>query len=155
MTSSVAILSESAGATTVLQHTRQTLESFAVPLIERMVPDRAALREIVMELESAGVAVFIVANTSTDALSVAVSEITTKPLLAVPIDGPGFEPLDALRGSARGGAVVGTLAVGKAGAINAALLVVAILANADAELRSKLERFRQEQTAKVLAETPG
>jgi 5-(carboxyamino)imidazole ribonucleotide mutase len=48
-----------------------------------------------------------------------------------------------------GGIPVGTLAIGKAGAINAALLAVAILANARPELREKLRQFREEQTARV------
>ncbi len=152
-TCSVANLVESAEAQAVLQHTRQMLDSFAVPPVERMVGDRAALREIVSELESAGTAVFIVANASADPLSAAVSEITTKPVLAVPLEGLGLAALDALRASAREGTVAGTLAIGKAGAINAALLAVAIFANTNADLRAKLERFRQEQTAKVLAET--
>jgi 5-(carboxyamino)imidazole ribonucleotide mutase len=48
-----------------------------------------------------------------------------------------------------GGIPVGTLAIGKAGAINAALLAVAILANSRPDLREKLREFREEQTAKV------
>jgi len=52
-----------------------------------------------------------------------------------------------------GGIPVGTLAIGKAGAINAALLAVAILANSRPELRKKLQAFRDEQTAKVVAES--
>jgi len=48
---------------------------------------------------------------------------------------------------------VGTLAIGKAGAINAALLAVAILANSRTDLREKLRKFREEQTAKVMNDT--
>jgi 5-(carboxyamino)imidazole ribonucleotide mutase len=51
-----------------------------------------------------------------------------------------------------GGIPVGTLAIGKAGAQNAALLAVAMLANNDPALRAKLRAFRQEQAAKVRAE---
>ena len=51
-----------------------------------------------------------------------------------------------------GGIPVGTLAIGKAGATNAALLAVAILANSRPELREKLRKFRDEQTAKVMAD---
>jgi 5-(carboxyamino)imidazole ribonucleotide mutase len=50
---------------------------------------------------------------------------------------------------------VGTLAIGKAGAINAALLAVAILGNSRPELREKLRKFREEQTGKVLGEELG
>ena len=52
-----------------------------------------------------------------------------------------------------GGIPVGTLAIGKPGATNAALLAVAILATSDAALRDKLHAFREEQSKKVLAET--
>src|SRR5438105_4858940 len=151
----VAILAESAEGQALLQHTRQMLDSFGVPVVERMVRDPAALREIVKELESAGASIYIVANASTNPLSAAASEITTNPVLAEPLDRPGLPALEALRASAREGTVAGTLAIGKAGAINAALFAVAILANTNADLRAKLERLRQEQTAKVLTETLG
>ena len=52
-----------------------------------------------------------------------------------------------------GGIPVGTLAIGKPGATNAALLAIAILAINDAALRDKLKRFRAEQTEKILSET--
>ncbi len=52
-----------------------------------------------------------------------------------------------------GGIPVGTLAIGKPGATNAALLAVAILATSDTTLREKLKQFRADQTAKILAET--
>ena len=52
-----------------------------------------------------------------------------------------------------GGIPVGTLAIGKAGATNAALLAVAILANTRPDLRERLRRFREEQTARVLGDT--
>jgi 5-(carboxyamino)imidazole ribonucleotide mutase len=52
-----------------------------------------------------------------------------------------------------GGIPVGTLAIGKPGATNAALLAIAILAISDATLREKLRAFREEQSKKVLAET--
>ena len=150
-TCSVAIVAESTAAQDILQHTRQMLDSFAVPWVERIIQNRADLRHVITE--SAGASVFIVANTSMDPLSAAVSAITIKPVLAMPLDGPELPPLDALRASAREGTVAGTLAIGKAGAINAALLAVAILANTNADLRARLGRFRQEQTAKVLSET--
>ena len=70
---------------------------------------------------------------------------TVLPVLAVPME----SSVDALRGSSELPAA--TLAIGKPGAINAALLAVAILANGDAGLRSKLHDFRARQTAAVLA----
>jgi 5-(carboxyamino)imidazole ribonucleotide mutase len=76
--------------------------------------------------------------------------------LAVPLEGPGVPPLEALKAATRGaGGPVASLAIGKAGAVNAALLAVAILANSDAGLRGKLEGFRREQTEKVLGDRVG
>jgi len=73
-------------------------------------------------------------------------------VLAVPLEGEGLGALEALRATTRGGPPVATLAIGKAGATNAGLLAVAILANGDEGLRGKLEAFRAEQTARVLAD---
>jgi 5-(carboxyamino)imidazole ribonucleotide mutase len=79
--------------------------------------------------------------------------VTAKPVLAVPLEAAGLTALDSLQATTRGGPPVASLAIGKAGATNAALLAVAILANADEVVREKLEAFRTEQTAKVLADT--
>jgi 5-(carboxyamino)imidazole ribonucleotide mutase len=72
----------------------------------------------------------------------------------VPIDSSALKGLDALLATVQmpAGIPVGTLAIGKAGAINAALLAVSILAGSRPELKEKLRAFRQEQAAKVLAE---
>src|SRR3954447_26659743 len=67
----VAILSESADAQGVLQHTRDTLDRFGVPFIERVVESRAVVRDTVAAFEAAEAAVFVVANTSADPLSAA------------------------------------------------------------------------------------
>jgi 5-(carboxyamino)imidazole ribonucleotide mutase len=71
------------------------------------------------------------------------------------MEGGALSGLDALLSTVQmpGGIPVGTLAIGKAGATNAALLAVAILANKRPELRQKLRAFREEQAAKVLAES--
>lgn len=149
----VAILSESADAQTTLQHARDTLDRFGIPFIERIVEHRNVLRDTVAAFESAEAAVFIVANTSTEPLSASVAGLTAKPVLAVPLEAAGLPPLESLQATTRGGPPVASLAIGKAGATNAALLAVAILANADDGLRAKLEAFRAEQTARVLADT--
>lgn len=71
------------------------------------------------------------------------------------MQGWAMDGLDALLSTAQmpGGIPVGTLAIGKAGAVNAALLAVAILSNSRPELRELLKRFRAEQAEKVLEET--
>ena len=76
---------------------------------------------------------------------------TTVPVLGVPVKSRALKGLDSLLSIVQmpAGVPVGALAIGRAGATNAALLAVAILANTRPELREKLRRFREEQTAKV------
>jgi 5-(carboxyamino)imidazole ribonucleotide mutase len=80
---------------------------------------------------------------------------TTVPVLGVPVQSRTLNGLDSLLSIVQmpGGVPVGTLAIGRAGAKNAALLAIAILGNKYPEYREKLEQFRQEQTEKVLADT--
>jgi 5-(carboxyamino)imidazole ribonucleotide mutase len=80
---------------------------------------------------------------------------TLVPVLGVPVESHALKGMDSLLSIVQmpGGIPVGTLAIGKAGAINAALLAVAILANSRPDLREKLREFRREQTARVLEDT--
>jgi 5-(carboxyamino)imidazole ribonucleotide mutase len=79
---------------------------------------------------------------------------TTLPVLGVPVESQSLKGIDSLLSIVQmpGGVPVGTLAIGKAGAQNAALLAVAMLANHDPALREKLRAFRQEQAARVRSE---
>ncbi len=82
---------------------------------------------------------------------------TPLPVLGVPVQSRALKGLDSLLSIVQmpAGVPVGTLAIGQAGATNAGLLAVAILANSRPELRTKLEAFRQAQTERVLgAELP-
>ena len=76
---------------------------------------------------------------------------TTLPVLGVPVQSSGLQGLDSLLSIVQmpAGVPVGTLAIGKAGATNAGLLAVSILATSRPKLRTKLRKFRKEQTAKV------
>jgi 5-(carboxyamino)imidazole ribonucleotide mutase len=76
---------------------------------------------------------------------------TTLPVLGVPVESHALKGMDSLLSIVQmpAGVPVGTLAIGKAGATNAALLAVSILATMDAKLRDALRKFREEQTAKV------
>lgn len=78
---------------------------------------------------------------------------TTLPVLGVPVESKSLRGVDSLLSIAQmpPGIPVGTLAIGKAGAANAALLAAAILANKYSFIRESLRRFREEQTRKVLA----
>ena len=80
---------------------------------------------------------------------------TLVPVLGVPVQSHALSGQDSLLSIVQmpAGIPVGTLAIGKAGATNAALLAVAILANTRPDLREKLRRFRQEQTERVLGDT--
>jgi 5-(carboxyamino)imidazole ribonucleotide mutase len=79
---------------------------------------------------------------------------TLLPVLGVPMESGALKGLDSLLATVQmpAGIPVGTLAIGAAGARNAALLAIAILANSRAELRDRLRAFRAEQSAKVLGE---
>jgi 5-(carboxyamino)imidazole ribonucleotide mutase len=83
---------------------------------------------------------------------------TTVPVLGVPVESRALKGMDSLLSIAQmpAGIPVGTLAIGKAGATNAALLAVAILANTRPPLRERLRRFRREQAEKAAnSELPG
>ena len=75
-------------------------------------------------------------------------------VLGVPVQSQALNGLDSLLSIVQmpGGIPVGTLAIGKAGATNAALLALAILANSRPELRQRLKQFREEQTRDVLGD---
>lgn len=79
---------------------------------------------------------------------------TLLPVLGVPVESHALKGLDSLLSIVQmpGGIPVGTLAIGKAGAQNAALLAVAVLATRDLDLREKLRLYREEQAAKVRSE---
>jgi 5-(carboxyamino)imidazole ribonucleotide mutase len=76
---------------------------------------------------------------------------TVVPVLGVPVESAALKGMDSLLSIVQmpGGIPVGTLAIGKAGAVNAALLALAILANSRPELREKLRQFRKNQTDNV------
>jgi 5-(carboxyamino)imidazole ribonucleotide mutase len=83
------------------------------------------------------------------------ASMTILPVLGVPVESQSLKGMDSLLSIVQmpAGVPVGTLAIGKAGAINAALLAASILATGDASLAARLEKHRSEQTASV-AETP-
>jgi 5-(carboxyamino)imidazole ribonucleotide mutase len=80
---------------------------------------------------------------------------TALPVIGVPVESHSLKGLDSLLSIVQmpGGVPVATVAIGKAGAINAALLAVSILAIADPALRERLEKFRVDQTARVKQDT--
>lgn len=132
----------------------ETLESFGVPhecevVSAHRTPDW--MREFAHGAEERGVRVIIAGAGGAAHLPGMVAAQTLLPVLGVPVQSRTLNGLDSLLSIVQmpAGVPVGTLAIGEAGAKNAALLAVSILAATDPELRERLRRFREEQTAKV------
>ena len=115
----------------------------------------AATVEYVSAAEARGLEVIVAAAGGAAHLAGVVAAHTLLPVLGVPMESASLKGLDSLLATVQmpAGIPVGTLAIGKPGATNAALLAVAILAGARPPLREKLRAFREEQTAKILDET--
>jgi 5-(carboxyamino)imidazole ribonucleotide mutase len=113
-------------------------------------PGRMA--EFAAGAEARGIEVIIAGAGGAAHLPGMVAANTLVPVLGVPVESHALKGMDSLLSIVQmpGGVPVGTMAIGKAGAVNAALLAVAILSNTRPELREKLRQFRDEQTAKVL-----
>ena len=111
--------------------------------------------EYVNQAESRGVEVIIAAAGGAAHLAGVCAAHTVLPVLGVPMESASLKGLDSLLSTVQmpAGIPVGTLAIGPAGAQNAALLAVAILATRRPDLREKLRRFRADQREKVLRET--
>ncbi|MDE3158543.1 MAG: 5-(carboxyamino)imidazole ribonucleotide mutase [Acidobacteriota bacterium] len=111
--------------------------------------------EYVNQAESRGVEVIIAAAGGAAHLAGVCAAHTVLPVLGVPMESSSLKGLDSLLSTVQmpAGIPVGTLALGPAGARNAALLAVAILATSRPDLREKLRRFRADQREKVLRET--
>jgi 5-(carboxyamino)imidazole ribonucleotide mutase len=141
-----------------MRHTSETLARFDVAHKSKVssahrTPDQTA--ELARNAEREGIEVIIAAAGGAAHLAGVIAAFTTVPVLGVPIESAALKGMDSLLSMVQmpGGIPVGTLAIGKPGAINAALLAVAILANSRPELRKRLKQFREEQANKVLAET--
>ncbi len=141
-----------------MKHASETFARFGVAHECRVLSAHrtpAATVEYVRRAEERGIEVLIAAAGGAAHLAGVVAAHTVLPVLCVPMESASLKGLDSLLSTVQmpGGVPVGTLAIGKPGAINAALLAVAILAGPRPELREQLRRFREEQAAKVLAET--
>lgn len=142
-----------------MAHAAQTLEDLGVPYEARVVsahrtPD--LLFEYASAAAARGIKVIIAGAGGAAHLPGMCAAKTALPVLGVPVESKALKGLDSLLSIAQmpAGIPVGTLAIGRAGAINAALLAAAILAIADKPLAQRLAKFRSTQTAKVLADEP-
>ncbi len=155
---SVAVIMGSKSDWETMRHADEMLTRFGVPHECRIVSAHRTpelMARFASEAEGRGLQVIIAGAGGAAHLPGMVAAQTTVPVLGVPVQSAALSGLDSLLSIVQmpGGIPVGTLAIGKAGAVNAALLAVAILANSDPVLREKLYQFRAEQTAKVQEDT--
>jgi 5-(carboxyamino)imidazole ribonucleotide mutase len=157
----VGVIMGSASDWETMRHATETLERFGVAHESRVVsahrtPDLMAL--YAKEAEARGLEAIIAGAGGAAHLPGMIAAHTTVPVLGVPVESRALKGMDSLLSIAQmpAGVPVGTLAIGKAGATNAALLAVAILANSRPPLRGRLRRFRCEQAEKAAnSELPG
>jgi 5-(carboxyamino)imidazole ribonucleotide mutase len=152
----VGIIMGSASDWETLEHAAKTLEELGVPHETKVVsahrtPD--LLFEYAAAAEKRGIEVIIAGAGGAAHLPGMTASKTMLPVLGVPVESKTLKGLDSLLSIAQmpGGVPVGTLAIGKAGAINAALLTAAILGAKHPEVREAYRKFRSAQTARVLA----
>jgi 5-(carboxyamino)imidazole ribonucleotide mutase len=153
----VAVIMGSRSDWPTMQRATEILTELGVAWEARVVsahrtPD--LLFDYVSALEGRGIAVLIAGAGGAAHLPGMAAAKTALPVLGVPVQSKALNGLDSLLSIAQmpGGIPVGTLAIGEAGAINAALLAAAILALGDPPLRERLKAFRARQTARVLEE---
>jgi 5-(carboxyamino)imidazole ribonucleotide mutase len=141
-----------------MRHTVEMLEQLQVPC-EARVMSAHRTPDVVLEYaagaEGRGLKVLIAGAGGAAHLAGVTAAKTTLPVLGVPIKSSTLNGIDSLLSIVQmpAGIPVGTLAIGEAGAKNAALLAVAILALGDAGIRQRLQAFREEQARRVLATT--
>jgi 5-(carboxyamino)imidazole ribonucleotide mutase len=139
-----------------MTHAAQTLDALGVTHETRVVsahrtPD--LLFSYASEAEKRGIEVIIAGAGGAAHLPGMTASKTVLPVFGVPVESKALKGLDSLLSIAQmpGGIPVGTLAIGKAGAINAALLAAASLGNKYPQIREALRKFRSSQTKRVLA----
>jgi 5-(carboxyamino)imidazole ribonucleotide mutase len=142
----------------VMRSASETLKKFGVAHENRVLSAHRSPKltaEYASSAEERGLEVIIAAAGGAAHLAGVVAAHTLLPVLGVPMESASLKGLDSLLSTVQmpGGIPVGTLAIGKPGATNAALLAIAILASKRPELREKLRVFRAEQAEKIARET--
>ena len=150
----VAIIMGSQSDWATMQHAAETLDALAIGYDARIVsahrtPKR--LYEFAQGARAAGFKVIIAGAGGAAHLPGMTASLTPLPVLGVPMNTHALEGKDSLLSILQmpGGVPVGTLAIGKAGAINAALLAAAILGLSDAKIAKRLDQWRDKQTKSV------
>ncbi len=156
-TPAVGVIMGSQSDWATMTHAVQTLKRLAIAHETRIVsahrtPDR--LRAYASSARGRGLKVIIAGAGGAAHLPGMCAAWTSLPVLGVPVESHALKGMDSLLSIAQmpAGIPVGTLAIGRAGAINAALLAAAILSGADPDLARRLDALRAEQTAAVAQE---
>ncbi len=141
-----------------MRHAAETLESFEIPYEKRIVSAHRTpklLAEYASTAESRGLEVIIAGAGGAAHLPGMAAASTVLPVLGVPVESHALKGMDSLLSIVQmpGGVPVATFAIGKAGAINAALFAVATLSAQRPDLREKLRAWRAAQTDRVLNDT--
>jgi 5-(carboxyamino)imidazole ribonucleotide mutase len=140
-----------------MRHAVEVLQRFEVPHERHIVSAHRTplwMAEFAAAAAGRGIEVIVAGAGGAAHLPGMVAAHTTVPVLGVPVQSAALQGLDSLLSIVQmpAGVPVATLAIGKAGATNAGLLAVSILANSRPELRTRLDAFRDEQTRKVRQE---
>ena len=151
----VAVIMGSKSDWETMRHADDVLTQFGVAHECRIVSAHRTphwMAEFAADAEARGFEVIIAGAGGAAHLPGMVAAQTLLPVLGVPVESKALKGLDSLLSIAQmpAGVPVGTLAIGRAGAINAALLAASILSNHDAKVRAALKKFRSEQTRNVL-----
>ncbi|MGI7887909.1 5-(carboxyamino)imidazole ribonucleotide mutase [Campylobacter jejuni] len=154
----VSILMGSKSDYETMKEAAKTLESFGVKyelIISSAHRSPKRTKEYIANAEEKGAKVFIAAAGMAAHLAGAVAAYTTKPVLGVPMSGSNLASMDSLFSTVQmpSGIPVGTLAIDKAGAINAAYLAMQILAIYDVDLAQKLKEDRLEKEKKLVSDS--
>lgn len=156
MTALISIIMGSTSDWETMEHAAKTLEQLNIPFEVEVVsahrtPDK--LFHYAETAESKGLEVIIAGAGGAAHLPGMVAAKTATPILGVPVQSKALNGMDSLLSIVQmpAGIPVGTLAIGRAGAINAALLAAAIVSNKHTEYRPALNQYRQDQTDKVNA----
>ena len=156
MSIQVAIVMGSASDWDVMSHASKLLDKFGIEHESRVLSAHRTpkqLEEFIVEAEKNGTQVFIAGAGLAAALPGVVAAQTTIPVIGVPLIAGSLDGMDALMAIVQmpPGIPVGTVAIGKPGAINAALYAVSIMALTDDSLAKLLKNYRVEQAEKVLS----
>ncbi|RXK54620.1 5-(carboxyamino)imidazole ribonucleotide mutase [Oleiharenicola lentus] len=151
----VGIIMGSSSDWETMQHAAATLDALGVPYEKRVVSAHRTPKLMVTYAESAekrGLKLIIAGAGGAAHLPGMTASLTTLPVLGVPVESKALKGLDSLLSIAQmpGGVPVATFAVGKPGAINAALFAASLLAQSDGRTQRAWRKFRADQTKKVL-----